>query len=252
MPSDYITLNALAHELDKALAGGKIRRICQPEKDEITISVFNGKTNLLLVISANPNSPRIHLTTIKKENPYAAPPLLMILRKHIGSAVIKSINTVSGDRIVEIKLSARNEMFDDEEFYLVCELMGRYSNLILLNKERRILDSLYKLIPDEKQKRQIMIGARYLPPEQGKVFIGDKTEVAACLSGATPSEYATILVKKIAGASLPTAKTILYLAGENANTEQIAQTASAFADVYHSPYYAPCTTDDPSDFYPYL
>ena len=155
MPSDYVTLNALAAELNDTLSGGKIRRICQPEKDEITISVYNGRTNLLLVISANPNSPRIHLTTVKKENPYAAPPLLMILRKYVGAAVIKSVSAIANDRIIEIALRARNEMFDDENFYLVCELMGRYSNIILLNQERRILDSLYKLIPDEKQKRQI-------------------------------------------------------------------------------------------------
>ena len=251
MPNDYVTLNAIASELNDKLSGGKIRRICQPEKDEITVSVYTGRTNLLLVISANPNSPRIHLTTVKKENPYAAPPLLMILRKHIGSAVIKSIETIAGDRIIEIKLSARNEMFDDEEFYLVCELMGRYSNLILLDRDRRILDALHKLIPDEKQKRQIMIGARYLPPEQNKTFIGDVKGVTNELASSAPENYRTILVKKIAGASLPTAKTILSYAGEEATPNRIAQIASAFADIYHSRYYRPCHSALPKDFYPY-
>ena len=251
MPNDYVTLHAIAAELEEKLAGGKIRRICQPERDEITLSVYNGRTNLLLVISANPNSPRIHLTTVKKENPYAAPPLLMVLRKHIGSAVIKSIGTIAGDRIVEIKLSARNEMFDDEEFYLVCELMGRYSNLILLDRDRRILDSLYKLIPDEKQKRQIMVGAHYLPPEQNKVFIGNRAEVCSLLSDIFPEEYQTALVKRIAGASLPTAKTILYAAGEDLSPEKISLIASKFADLPHSAFYYPCKTSSPMDFYPY-
>ena len=253
MPNDYITLNALAAELNDKLIGGKIRRICQPEKDEITLSVYNGRTNLLLVISANPNSPRIHLTTIKKENPYTAPPLLMILRKHIGSAVIKGIHTIAGDRIVELSLSARNEMFDDEEFYLVCELMGRYSNLILLDKERRILDSLYKLIPDEKQMRQIMIGARYLPPEQNKTFIGDVEGVEKALSESSPERFREILVKEIAGASLPTAKTILRVAEQNDNLspQGIAEVAHSFAEIYRSSYYHPCTSNLPSDYYPY-
>lgn len=253
MPSDFITLNALAAELNNKLAGGKIRRICQPEKDEITVSVYNGRTNLLLVISANPNSPRIHLTTVKKENPYAAPPLLMILRKHVGSAVIKGIKTLSEDRIIEIYLSARNEMFDDEDFFLVCELMGRYSNIILLNKERRILDSLYKLIPDEKQKRQIMIGAKYLPPEQNKVFIGDKQGLTELLSSADPALYKDVLVKKAAGASAPSAKTILWVAEQKGDVspEGVASVASDFAKVFSSRYYAPCVTSDPMDFYPY-
>ncbi len=253
MPSDYITLNAVAEELNSKLAGGKIRRICQPEKDEITVSVYNGRTNLLLVISANPNSPRIHLTTVKKENPYAAPPLLMILRKHVGSAVIKEVKTIANDRIVEIRLSARNEMFDDEEFFLVCELMGRYSNLILLNKERRVLDSLYKLIPDEKQKRQIMIGARYLPPEQNKPFIGDEEAVSALLSSVETTGYKDVLVKGVAGASVPTAKTILQIASENGSLtpEGVARVAKAFCNLSSSPYYYPCVSTAPMDFYPY-
>ena len=253
MPSDYITLNAVAAELNDKLAGGKIRRICEPEKDEITVSVYNGRTNLLLVISANPNSPRIHLTTVKKENPYAAPPLLMILRKHVGSAVVKGVKTIANDRIVEISLSARNEMFDDEDFYLVCELMGRYSNLILLNKERRILDSLYKLIPDEKQKRQIMIGAKYLPPEQNKPFIGDKEAVASALSDADPASYKDILVKGVAGASVPTAKTILRFAEKDGDytPKKIAEIAAAFCDIKNSPYFCPCVSSAPMDFYPY-
>lgn len=253
MPSDYVTLNAVAAELNDTLAGGKIRRICQPEKDEITLSVYNGRTNLLLVISANPNSPRIHLTTVKKENPYAAPPLLMVLRKHVGAAVIKGVKTIANDRIVEIYLSARNEMFDDEDFYLVCELMGRYSNIILLNKERRILDSLYKLIPDENQKRQIMIGARYLPPEQNKTFVGDRAGVAALLAATDPSAYKDALVKSIAGLSVPTAKTILHVAEQSGDLspENVAKIASAFADVKNSEYFAPCVSVSPMDFYPY-
>ena len=100
MPSDFVTLNAIASELNNRLSGGKIRRICQPEKDEITVSVYNGRTNLLLVISANPNSPRIHLTTVKKENPYAAPALLMVLRKRVGANFQAQAEGMTTDKIV--------------------------------------------------------------------------------------------------------------------------------------------------------
>lgn len=254
MPSDYITLNALATELDDSLRGGKIRRICQPEKDEITISVYNGRTNLLLVISANPNSPRIHLTTVKKENPYSAPPLLMILRKYVGTAVIKGISAIAEDRIVEIALRARNEMFDDKDFYLVCELMGRYSNIILLNGQRRILDSLYKLIPDEKQKRQIMVGARYLPPEQNKIFIGEEASLAGALREVDAAHYRDYLVKHVAGVSQPSASVILKVAEEKGafTPHGVAKIAAEFANIHSSAYYSPSLkTSDPKDFYPY-
>jgi len=254
MPSDYITLNALASEINGALAGGKIRRISEPEKDEITIAVYNGRTNLLLVISANPNSPRIHLTTNKKENPYAAPPFLMVLRKYVGAAVIKKVSVEHEDRIIEIKMSARNELFDEEEFTLVCELMGRYSNIILLNDERRILDSLYKLIPDEKQKRQIMVGARYLPPEQNKPFVGDTDAVETALAEGSEANYKDILVKQIAGIAAPSAEAILAAARAKGSLtpRSVAEVAAAFSNIRPTPYYVPCVKrSEPQDFYPY-
>ncbi len=254
MPSDYITLNALAHELNDKLSGGKIRRICQPEKDEITLSVFNGKTNLLLVISANPNSPRVHLTTTKKENPYAAPPLLMILRKYVGAAVIKKIETFANDRILRFTLQSRNEMFDDETFYLVCELMGRYSNIILLNENERVLDALHKLVPDEAQKRQILPNSPYLPPEQNKVFVGDEDALLQALK-ATDREYRDFLVKETAGVSGASADQILFesekLGGKTA--ENVAKIAATFANVYSTPYYVPTLKKgEKGDFYPYV
>ena len=253
MPSDYITLHALAVELNEMLVGGKIRRICQPEKDEITLSVFTGRTNLLLVVSADPNSPRIHLTTVKKENPYAAPPLLMILRKYIGAAVIKGISTIANDRIIEVALNARNEMFDDEDFYLVCELMGRYSNIILLDSNRRILDSLYKLIPDEKQRREILIGAKYLPPEQNKVFIGDEAALREALSH-TDRPYRDFLTKETSGTSSAGAEQILHVAEKRGplTPETVAATARLFADIHDNELYHPCVKKSGTpDFYPY-
>jgi len=253
MPGDYITLHALASELDQILRGGKIRRICQPEKDEITLSVFTGKTNRLLVISANPNSPRMHLTSVKKENPYAAPPLLMILRKYIGAAVIKGIQTIAQDRIIELSLNARNEMFDDEDFYLICELMGRYSNIILLNSERRILDSLYKLVPDERQRREILIGARYIPPEQNKIFIGDEDSLRKALEE-TDRPYRDFLTKETSGTSSVSADEILTAAEKDGGLTpaSIAKTAKEFAEIYGSERFFPCIkTDEHPDFYPY-
>ncbi|GEM_PF-778465 len=253
MPADYVTLNALAHELDVALSGGKIRRISQPEKDEITISVFNGHTNRLLVISANPNSPRIHLTTVKKENPYAAPPLLMILRKYVGSAIIRKVDTIAKDRIVRLTLSARNEMFDNETFYLVCELMGRYSNIILLNEQNRILDALHKLVPDEEQKRNVLPNAIYLPPEQNKVFIGDEDLLREALEK-TDLPFRDFLVKHTAGVSGQSADQILFEAEKSGalDAKTVAKTASLFANVAQTALFCPCLTKEgKADFYPY-
>ncbi|MBO4535539.1 MAG: NFACT family protein, partial [Clostridia bacterium] len=165
MPNDVITLHALAQELDATLAGGRIDRISQPEKDEVCLAVRAGGQNHLLVISANPNAPRIHLSHTKKDNPYAAPAFLMHLRKHLLGGTIKSIGILGGDRVVGIQVLGRTEMHDDVTMTLVVELMGRYSNLIVVDEEGYITDAMRHLPPDDGQLRAILPHLKYeLPP----------------------------------------------------------------------------------------
>ena len=104
MPNDLVTLKALSAELNFTLAGGKIEKIYQPEKDEITLNIRSKGQKYNLVISCNAQNPRIHLTSFKKENPITAPSFCMHLRKYLTSGIIESINILGEDRIFDIAI----------------------------------------------------------------------------------------------------------------------------------------------------
>ena len=138
MPNDYITVKALAEELHEKLSGGKINKIYMPEKDEITLAVRSQGENFLLAVSTNPQNPRMHLTSVRKENPPVAPGFCMYLRKYFTGATITEVKILGEDRIIAIKALSRNEMHDEISISLVAEMMGRYSNLIALDQNGNI------------------------------------------------------------------------------------------------------------------
>ena len=125
MPNDFVTVKALASELSDLLCGGKINKIYMPEKDEITVSVRARGENRSLAISTNPQNPRMHLATEKKENPPVAPGFCMYLRKYFTGGTITNIGILGEDRIIKIDVTSRNEMHDEIHISLIAEMMGR-------------------------------------------------------------------------------------------------------------------------------
>ncbi len=182
MPNDYITLRALAAELDERLRGGKIDKIQMPEKDEIVLLVRAAGQNHRLAISCNANNPRIHLTQIKKPSAQVAPAFCMHLRKHLANGAIERISLLGNDRIVGIEISARNELHDVVRFTLTAEMMGRYSNILVVNERGIITDSLKQVSYDTATKRCLLPSARYELPAQGKILLQDPDAIRACLT----------------------------------------------------------------------
>ena len=134
MPLDGTTLAAVVHEL-QVLIGGRIDKITQPEPDEILLSVRNKGANYKLLLTANANAPRLNLTTRNKISPLQAPMFTMVLRKHLSGGRITSITQPDFERIVEIELDAMDEMGDLSKKTLLIEIMGKHSNIILLDKK---------------------------------------------------------------------------------------------------------------------
>ena len=130
MAFDALTLSVLRQEFEETLTGGKITKIYQPEKDEIVLFVFNRQTYKLL-ISANANVNRIHLTEMPTDNPKVAPSFCMLLRKHITNAVITGVNQMPYERVLEFCLSVNDELGYKKEMKLIFELTGKTSNIIL-------------------------------------------------------------------------------------------------------------------------
>ncbi|MBE7055202.1 MAG: fibronectin/fibrinogen-binding protein, partial [Ruminococcaceae bacterium] len=170
MPLDAVALGAITHELNKELAGGKIEKIHQPERDEILLIIKSLSKTRKLVISASSANARMHLVEETKENPAAPPMFCMLLRKHLTGGKINFVKRLGFERAVDIEISCRNELGDLTVRHLVCEIMGRNSNIIFLDEERRIIDSVKHIDLSVSSVRNILPGLMYMmPPESGRL-----------------------------------------------------------------------------------
>ena len=170
MAYDGIVVSAIVRELSEVLVGGRIDKIHQPEKDTILISVRTRSGGYRLILCANPSCARVHLASANMENPMTPPMFCMLLRKHIGSGKITRIEQPEFERIIRIHIESYDELGDLSEKVLICELMGKHSNIILINKDNKIIDSVYHIDLSVSSVRQILPGLIYTaPPKQDKL-----------------------------------------------------------------------------------
>lgn len=166
MPLDASAVRCAAYEIDKILKGGRIEKIYQPERDEIVLGIKTPEGNFRLVISANSANPRLYITGTVKENPQEPPMFCMLMRKHFSSGRIVSVKSVDFERITDITVEARNEMGDVVRKHLMCEIMGKNSNIILVNEDGRIIDSIKHVDITVSRVRNVFPGLTYtLPPD---------------------------------------------------------------------------------------
>lgn len=171
MALDGITLNAIIYEISENLIGGKIDKIYQPEKDEIILTIRNRSKNYKLLLSANANYPRMYLTDENKENPAKPPMFCMLMRKYLQGGKITDIRQIDLDRVAKIDVESRDEFENQLVKTIIIEIMGRHSNIILIDKEdRTIIDSIKRVYPDMSKIREVLPGRKYeYPPLQDKL-----------------------------------------------------------------------------------
>ncbi len=176
MALDSIAVRALCYELSKALIGGRIDKIHQPERDELTISVRTYTDSYKLVICASPSNARIHFSNASKENPKTAPLFCMLLRKHLQGGKILEISQPDFERIIKFDIQIRNELGDLVVRHLVVELTGRNANIILTDEYNKIIEAARRVDFTQSSVRQIMPGLVYIaPPTQKKTPILDES-----------------------------------------------------------------------------
>ncbi|AEV69130.1 Rqc2 family fibronectin-binding protein [Acetivibrio clariflavus] len=169
MPFDGVVAKNVAMELYDILVGGRIDKIYQPEQDEILIHIRAKGQNYKLLLSANASYPRIHLTSLSKENPMNPPVFCMLLRKHLQGGRIVNIEFYDFERIISVHVEALNEMGDTTYKKLLIEIMGKHSNIILLNDNDIIIDSIKHIDSDISRVREVMPARLYtFPPGQDK------------------------------------------------------------------------------------
>lgn len=173
MSIDGCFVHYLTTELNQEILNFKINKIYQPAPLEIVLQL-RGKNetglivNKQLLISSKLDHPRIHLLTKKISNPEVPNNFCMLLRKYIERGVIKEIKQYQNDRLIELHINAYNELDDENTFILIFEIMGRNSNIILLNSENTIIDALRKLPPSFDNLRTIIPHAKYNYPSSTK------------------------------------------------------------------------------------
>ena len=170
MPMDGLTAGFAARELDAVLKGGRVDRITQPERDAVVMVIRAGSANHRLLLCASPNNARCHLTDLSFSNPLEPPALCMLMRKQLTGARVTEIHQYEGDRILHVDFDAVNELGDHVLRRLVLEIMGRHSNLMLLDENGRILEAARHVNAEMSRVRQIQPGMAYqAPPAQDKL-----------------------------------------------------------------------------------
>lgn len=152
MAFDGIVTGAIVHELKEKLVGQRIDKIYQQEKDEILLLIRKNK----LLISSSGSIPRIYLTTSSKENPVSAPMFCMVLRKHLVGARINDIVQFGNDRVIRIDFDAKNDFSEVVQKSLIVEIMGKHSNIILVDDEDIIIDSIKHVSEAMSRVRQVL------------------------------------------------------------------------------------------------
>ncbi|SQB32853.1 Rqc2 family fibronectin-binding protein [Clostridium cochlearium] len=171
MALDGIFLYTTLEELKNTILNSKISKINQPEKDEIIFSLKKDKDSYKLLISASSVYPRIHLTNINKKNPMKPPMFCMVLRKYLSNSKITSIYQLQLDRVVFIDFQGKDELGFEKTYTLIIEIMGRHSNISLVEKNNYIiLDSIKHITPEINSIRTLLPGLKFiLPPESNKL-----------------------------------------------------------------------------------
>ena len=215
MAFDGITIANIVHDLNQTILGGKINKIAQPENDELILTIKNNRTQYRLFLSASASLPLIYLTGNNKPGPLTAPNFCMLLRKHIGSGKIISITQPGMERVIRFEIEHLNEMGDLCTKYLIVEIMGKHSNIIFINDNEQIIDSIKHVSAHMSSVREVLPGRPYfIPATQAKADPFELTADILCEQILNkPAPTAKAIYTSVTGISPLIAEEICYRAG---------------------------------------
>ncbi len=198
MALDGAFLSCLRRELIDRLPQARIDKIHQPSKEELVIALRHRSGTEKLYLSARANSPRVHFTAVLPENPASPPMFCMLLRKRLTGARLVDIRQIGLERALYLDFDGVNELGDVVRLTLAVEIMGRHSNIILIDENNKVIDAIKRVDPDMSSVRPVLPGLPYSPPPR----TADKWDLSEC----EPS----LLTEAVThGRPLPLAKALL-------------------------------------------
>ena len=192
MALDGIFLYHLKNEIADFAIDSRVDKIYQPSKDEIIINLRSREGSRKLLISCNADSARIHFTDFPPENPAKPPMLCLLLRKKLTGAWVTSIEQDGLERILRINFSGTDELGDKTSYALIVEIMGRYSNIIFVDSDNKVIDAFKRIDESKSRLRQILPGVAYeAPPKQNKlnIFTDDIADIKSCIYASSKGIY---------------------------------------------------------------
>lgn len=222
MAFDGIITAAIAAELSKKLTLGKIEKIYQPGNEDILLHIHTKEGNVRLYASCGSQSARISLTEAKYQNPVKPPNFCMLLRKHIQGGRITEIRQYRTERIVEIDIEAQTELGFTASKRLIVEIMGKHSNIMLVDiASGKIIDAIKRISIDVNRYRQLLPGVIYIyPPLQDKVpFTAAGAESFVNSEGNILDEK--LIMSRISGISPAIARELQYSSNPSARLKEI-------------------------------
>ena len=234
MAFDGITVSALTRELSSALTNGKISKITQPEKDELILTIRCGGNNYKLLLSADASLPLAYLNAPSKVSPITAPNFCMLLRKYIANGKILRVYQPGLERSIHFEIEHFNEMKDIVRKTLILELMGKHSNIIFVNEDGIILDSIKHIPSSISSVREVLPGREYfLPDTQNKISpinLGFDDFRAALVT--MPGTISKALYQKFTGLSPIVGEEIVYNAKLSPQKSPDSLSYEEWSDLY--------------------
>lgn len=242
MAFDGITIAAIVKELKDSLTGGRIYKIAQPENDELLLTIKTaGGGQKRLLVSASASLPLLYLTEGNKPSPMTAPGFCMLLRKHLQNGRITDISQPGLERIVHFHIEHLNEMGDLCRKRLVVELMGKHSNIIFIDENDKIIDSIKHISGLISSVREVLPGRTYFIPETQEKENPLFTDFSSFQKALTKSHMPIYkaLYGSYTGISPVMAQEICCIAGQDGDTStaffaEASDGASALSALYHA------------------
>ncbi|MCH5165594.1 MAG: NFACT family protein [Clostridiales bacterium] len=247
MPKDALTIYRAACELD-VLVGGRVDKVTMPTADTIILLFHTSSGNHRLLLSCNPSLPRAHITTMQYKNPETASGTLMYFRKRLTGAVLTEIIKDKCERLVCFEFSALDELRERVKYSLKVELTGKCANIIFVEQNGVIGNSLRRISAEAEGKRAVFAGLMYsLPNPTGRVGVFDRDELTARITALNGVSARTAVNKCVAGLSNTTVDELFYRMNISDNIVPSIEVANRFIDRAQELYeaqYDPTVTFD--------
>ena len=255
MPKDALTIYRAAREL-KFLTGGRVDKVTMPNADTLILLFHTSQGNHRLLLSCNPSLPRVHVTTLAYKSPETASGMLMYFRKRLTGAVLKSIITDECERIIHFEFSALDELREPVSYSLKAELTGKCANIIFVEQNGIIGNSLRRISADVDGKRAVFPGLQYrLPNPTGRIGVFDADGLKSLTAQMSGISARAAINKCVAGLSTLTVDEVFFRMGVNPDAPLSSELIDRFCLEAQKLYACPARPvvtfdgDKPLDFF---